>query len=193
MLIVAVGGYGAALLFALLPVDNPPVQDCGVPVAFTVSSTADAVVTATDGGQVADPVRTAAAHPCSERVSDRMGRALVAFGWTTLGVSVIDAGPRILGAKRRRRGNVDAAVVEGGFFGTSLSVSIALLLAGSFGLLLGSFVALDGEALRGLATVAVSGLAWSASRANWLDAFPEDPVVVNAPVARRAAAPSEER
>ena len=72
-------GAAAALLvaawFALRPVDNPGVQDCGPPLRYIVESTDDALVPIGVPGAPEDAPELRAQEPCSQRVVRELERA----------------------------------------------------------------------------------------------------------------------
>lgn len=79
----------AAAWFALAPVENPGVQDCGAPLRYIVTNERDAVVPVGTPGAPPDAPLLRSQAPCSERVVVPLERAAM---FTAVGVALGLAG-----------------------------------------------------------------------------------------------------
>lgn len=89
--------FVVALVYAVVPVENPGVQQCGTPVLFVVRATPDAPLFSDEGKPIHNwneaQLRRANDQRCSIKAADRMVPAAIAFaaflvvGTTAVGLS----------------------------------------------------------------------------------------------------------
>ncbi|MCC5951612.1 MAG: flippase-like domain-containing protein [Acidimicrobiia bacterium] len=85
LIVASLLAFGVATFFAARPVVNPGVQDCGAPLAYIVTNTADAEVPPAAADPTVDAPRLRSQPPCSRRVAVELTRAGMA---TATGVAL---------------------------------------------------------------------------------------------------------